>query len=142
MYKNTSFLSVKYRMLSYLNRGLRADRSNIQRKPLIISFFLIYLIIKVYFFLQKLTKHTSFTKYINNKKFCQNLFLELNTLRFTIEKNATEKNGVICTLISCVIWCVDVIPVAFSLFDWETCMELINQNMMIFCLFLNEYFVN
>ena len=42
---------------------------------------------------------------------------------FQIWEQCDRKNGVICTLSSCVIWCVVLIPVAFPLFDWEVCME-------------------
>ena len=124
MYQKSSYLSIKYRMLSYLPVGLSAERSYFQRKAHIISFFSSFWSWRQTFFFIKLIKHTSSTKYIlNYKKFCQKLFLELNTVRFKIEKNTTEKNGVIFTLSSCVIWCIVLIPVVFPLFDWETCME-------------------
>ena len=81
-------------MLSYLPGGLSAETSYIQRKAYIINVFS-YLFdhegMLVFFI--KLIKHTSSTKYINYKKFCQKLFLELNTVRFKIEKNTTEKMG-------------------------------------------------
>ena len=80
------------------------------------------------------------------QKFCWKLFLEFNTVpvHFKIEKS---KNGVICTLSSCVpvIWCEVLILVVFPLFDWETCMEWRKCKLfktLIFCLSLNEYFVN
>ena len=51
------FLSVEYRMLSYLLCGLCAERSYMQRKAHIIRFFfLIYVIMRAYFFLHKINK--------------------------------------------------------------------------------------
>ena len=93
MYQKSSFLSIKYRMLSYLPVGLSAERSYFQRKAHIISFFSSFWSWRHTFFFIKLIKHTSSTKYINYKKFCQKLFLELNNVRFKMEKNTTEKMG-------------------------------------------------
>ena len=76
-------------MLYYQPRGLSAERSYIQRKAHMISFFSHLFDHKGI----KFIKHTKFTIYINYQKFCQNFFMELNTLRFKIENNATEKMG-------------------------------------------------
>ena len=45
------------------------------------------------FFPIKLIKHTICTKYIISEKCCQKLFLELDTLRSKIKKNATKNWG-------------------------------------------------
>ena len=63
------FLVAKYGMLSYLPFGFIAERSYVQRKAHIISFFLIYLFMKVYFI--KLRKNTSSTnKLITTNQGC------------------------------------------------------------------------
>ena len=91
-------------MLSYLPCGLSAERSYTQRKAhTIIFFFHLCDHEGTYFFLHKINKAYKFYKILLQKILSKKLFLELNTLRFKIEKNATEKNGVICTLSSCVI---------------------------------------
>ena len=72
-------------------------------KAHILSFFPSYWSWKHTFFCIEWIKHTSSTK--------------LRRMR--------QKNSVICSLSSCVILCMVLIPVAFppSLFDWERCME-------------------
>ena len=80
-------------MLSYLPCGLSAEMPYAQRKGHIINFHSSIWSWKHAFLFIILIKHTRSAKCINYKKFCQKHFLELNTLRFKIDKNATEKMG-------------------------------------------------
>ena len=88
---NASFISVKYRILSYLRCGLSAERSYIQRKTHIIIFFSSTWTWRHTIFFIKLINHKSSTKYINYKNNSVKKFL--NTQRFKIERSATEKWG-------------------------------------------------
>ena len=67
-------------MFSYLPCGLSEERSYIERKAHIISFFLIYLVL-IFF---NLIKHTRSTKYIITKNYVKKLFQELSAIRFKI----------------------------------------------------------
>ena len=71
-------------MLSYLPGGLSAERSYmyIQRKAHIISFFLIYLIMKAYFFLHKINKAYKFYKIYQLQKILSKTFSGIKHSRF------------------------------------------------------------
>ena len=75
-------------MLSYQSCGLSAG--HIFREKHIKLVFLVYLIMKPYFLLHIINKTYKFYKIYRVLKIMSKIFLELNTLRFKIEKNATE----------------------------------------------------
>ena len=69
---------------SYLPCGLSAERSYIQRKAHIISFFLIYLIMKAYFFLHKINKANKFYKIYQLQKILSKTFYGIKHCTFQI----------------------------------------------------------
>ena len=105
-------------------------------KAHIISFFLIYLIMKAYFFLQKINKANQFYKIYKLQKILSKTFSGIKHSRFQNSEECDRKNGAICTLSSCVNWCVVLIPVAFPLFDWETCMVSFSKYYVVLSIFI------
>ena len=142
MSQKTSFLSVKYRMFSYLPCGLSAERSCIQRKAQIIRFFLSSLCSGRHtFFFIKLMKHTVLQNILITNILLKIFFwsgIKLST--FQNREEFYRKNGVKYTLSSCVIWCAVLILVLshYLIEKREVCFSKYYVILSIF----NEYFVN
>ena len=103
-------------------------RSYIQRKRHIIRFFSSLWSWRHTFFFTKLIKLYNIilqSIILITKQNQSKTFSEIKQCSFQNWEECDRKNGVICTLSSCEIWCTVLIPVVFALFDWETCMECI-----------------
>ena len=141
-------------MLSYL--PCSAERSYIQRKAHMITFFLINLIMKAYFFLHKINKAYKFYKIYQLQKILSKTFSGMKHSTFQNWKMRWKKWGdmyfelmgnLMCSFHSCCVW--NEIKVSFSkyyvilfIFTWISCKLEIRELMIIFVQILIFFYRN